>query len=281
MAGSSIAAGDLYGAGVRVGIYLQGFGMLLPIFRSGTEHGRGLKIAAGCLTLSFLASWTLLASKKLFSPCEAYLILHILTSTSIPAFLAVHNPRTIVGEGIGLIVLMVTHLWLVGAFTWTCARLVYTLPLFDTANIVFFFGKTICLATLVWLRYVAELLIVAWLAFQHDQTELSDRDVKGLDVSDRLVKTWWALLWKFKALRPSVRAASEHERVVMRIRSSMGIATVEKTIKWNGLVPTTDLTSPGQLIPLVVGVTVAADGVAAWVSPRGRPSGGLERRIVS
>jgi len=299
MSGSSIAAGDLYGVGVRAGIYLQGFGMLLPIFRSGTEYGRGLKIAAGCLTLSFLASWTLLAGKGLFSPCEAYLILHILASTSIPAFLTVHNPRTIIGEGIGLIVLMVTHLWLVGAFTWTFAGLVHTLPLFDTANVVFFFGKVhiaggfrvfllivasmTCLGTLVWSYHIAEFVIVAWLAFIHDGSELSDRNINDLSLSGQLVKTWWACLWYLKRLRPSFRAASERERLEMRIRSSMGyrgrklklsvgavaiflwafsIATVEKTIRWNSLVPTTDLTSPGQLIPLVVGVTVAADGVA-------------------
>src|SRR2546430_16170082 len=58
VAGSSIAARDLYGLGVRLGFYLQGSAWIFHLLRPDKESGRGLKLACGSITIAILASWT-------------------------------------------------------------------------------------------------------------------------------------------------------------------------------------------------------------------------------
>lgn len=45
------------------------------------------------------------------------------------------------------------------------------------------------------------------------------------------------------------------------------IAHIEMTVRWNDLAPDLDFTHPGQLIPLVIGMIVAIDGVLAVWTP--------------
>ena len=98
--GNENAAADVYGLGVRLGFYLQGFTQLLHIIPLRKNSGRGVKLACASIAISILASWSVLARDRLISPCETFLVTFILNSVSLPAGLAILNPDAIVGEGI-------------------------------------------------------------------------------------------------------------------------------------------------------------------------------------
>lgn len=63
---------------------------------------------------------------------------------------------------------------------------------------------------------------------------------------------------------------------------ALTIAGVEKIIEYNGLAPTSDLSKPGQLIPLVLGIITFMEGSAkaCMPNPRGRRMD-LENRVGS
>ena len=160
--GNENAAADVYGLGVRLGFYLQGFTQLLHIIPLRKDSGRGVKLACASIAISILASWSVLARDKLISPCETFLVTFILNSVSLPAGLAILNPDAIVGEGIGLMLFILTMVWTNVATTWTYTKLWHTLPLLDTENVVFFFAPV---SVTGWFRIFALVMsLFSWLS---------------------------------------------------------------------------------------------------------------------
>jgi hypothetical protein len=253
--GSEDAAQDLYGLGIRVGFYLQALSMILYLYGDKTNYGKGLKVASGSITMSILASWFIYAAHARFSPSEAIVVLLILMSLSFPAKITLLNPRTIVGETIGLATLLLTEIGTCAALLWTFGALIENLPRLGTANVLY---STISLSG--WFRWLAlaycildaltsvrlaykvgRVIIVAWNCYISGRTE-ADRDettkiVEIVEWNDEraVLKAMLWLTWVFV------------------------IVTVETTLHWNHLSPSNDLQSPGQLIPFMTGVILLID----------------------
>lgn len=262
--GNPDAAQDLYGLGVRVGVYLQALGMILYNYGDKEDYGKGLKVASGSITLSILASWYVFAARAVFSPSEAVIVLLVLMSVSFPAKMTLLNPRTIVGETIGLIALLLPELATCAALVWTFARLVDTLPALQTPGVMFFFAKV---SLHGWFRYlalvyciidaltslsfaykVARVTTIAWNCYKEARKEASQQEEEQIGEIirwDDLGTTIRLLRWLIWVLE---------------------VVAVELTVRWNHLSPTSDLQAPGQLIPLVTGVIILID--SAFVAGR-------------
>lgn len=271
--GNPEAAHDLYGLGVRLGFYLQALGMLLYNFAGGTDYGRGLKVASGAITVSVLASWYVFAARSIFSPCEAFIVLQVLAALSYPAEMTLLNPRTILGEIIGLVIMLLADLGSSAALWWTFVRLVNTLPTLGTENLAFFFARVTING---WFRY---LVLVICAVDTYTTFQLARKVVCVFDYCGECYTEWRAgnrngvtfqfydedwdkisgiLGWDRKKKEDLV-----NPKYVIRAMSVLvwiyAIVSVELTISWNHLSPSNDLQSPAQLIPLVTGIIVLAD----------------------
>jgi hypothetical protein len=105
--GSSTAAGDLYGLGVRVGLYLQTVGILLSLVsveldEKTEKRGMGLKLAISANILAILFSMVTLIRRQTISPCEVWLVLTLVQQLVYAAWASLCNPYTLAGEGLGL-----------------------------------------------------------------------------------------------------------------------------------------------------------------------------------
>ena len=313
--GNQNAAADVYGLGVRLGFYLQGFTQLLHLIPLRKDSGRGVKLACASIAISILASWSVLAGDKLISPCETFLVTFILNSVTLPATFAVFNPDAIVGEGIGSILFILTVVWTNVATTWTYAKLWHTLPLLHTENVVFFFAPVsvtgwfrklgLVLALLSWLSILAEIphfIMIGETALRcyfKGISDLPDEDRKRLKGYGRMnvLILFMPLLKRLERRSelgpgPELPTGSPPERG-MNLKTLMGlpvamlfvpivifgwallIVMAEKTISLNNLSPSTDLSAPGQLIPLITGLSVALDSIFFVC----RPPGGKGRSV--
>ncbi|KAH0541893.1 hypothetical protein FGG08_003698 [Glutinoglossum americanum] len=277
--GDPVAATDLYGLGVRVGFYLQGFGASMLLFRPQKDSGRGIKLACGGVALSVIVAWTILAARGQLSPCEAFIGLWIVASVALPAQLTFFNPDSIVGEGVGLLISTVLQLWSLVAGLWMACDLVKTLPLLGTANVVFFFAKvsllgwyrtlsivlfSITLSYMIfWAWYMAKLGKVVMRCYLDGETEMTEKERKGVQfIPERLLP---------QVTSEQSTAAGAYVGTIGLISGLTSwvfcVVSVEKTIVWNNLQPSTDLSSPGQLIPFIVGATIALDGILFLCRP--------------
>ncbi|KAF2198963.1 hypothetical protein GQ43DRAFT_137191 [Delitschia confertaspora ATCC 74209] len=299
--GSETAAQDVYGIGVRVGLYLQGAGMILCMLRSRTS-GAGVKLVSGSITISMLASWTVLASNMEFSPCEAYLVLFLLTAMLAPGKMVLFNVDSLVGEGLGLCAIFVTELWMCAAHGWLFARLCITLPELGTENVAFFFAKVsldgwfrvfmlvLCVlldwpTTLLWAVKVVQALQVSIAVFQRGSSRMTEDELKKANIYDMVsplrklfqkqfdtaivseteVQAYWTWLEGYEA-----RVKFAIKVGVPLVLWIFAVTTVETTIRWNNLTPSNDLGSPGQLIPFITGICIFLDGLLVVCRPRAR-----------
>ena len=251
--GNPDAGQDLYGLGVRIGFYLQSMGMVLHFYGERKDSGRGLKLASGSVTISILTSWFVFAAQKLFSPSEAIVVLLLLAGLAFPAKTTLLKPESIIGEVAGLITLLVTEMATCAALLWLFARLTVALPVLGTDNVVFFFAKVPIDG---WFRYVA----------------------LAISIIDAIT----SLNFAYKVIRvikyitfPTGSESGPNEETIEKIIGwedikagakclgwvvwALEVIAVELTIQWNHLSPTTDLQSPGQLIPLVTGIIIFVD----------------------
>ncbi|KAK1147883.1 hypothetical protein N8T08_000398 [Aspergillus melleus] len=257
--GNDAAAQDLYGLGVRLGLYMQALAMMLYLYGDEKTYGKGLKVASGSITVSILASWFCYAAKEEFSPSEAIVVLIMLMGLSFPAKYTLINPYTVIGETIGVITLLVTEFSTCAALLWTFARLVHTLPRLGTPNVIFFFARV---SVTGWFRYLALVLLsidaasslyvsyrivrvmmIAWKAYGDGRREPDAKERKTIDDTMKWKKqefeltiTMW-LIWIF------------------------AIIAAEMSLYWNHLTPSNDLYSSGQLIPFVAGLILLIDRV--------------------
>jgi hypothetical protein len=241
-------------------------GMIFYMLRSRSS-GSGVKLASGSISISILSSWTIMASNVGFSPCEAYLNLLLLSAIVAPAKMALFDVDSLVGEGVGLLAVFVTELWLCAAYGWLFARLYRVLPLLGTENVTFFFARVsldgwfrifmlvLCVlmdwpSTIWWSIKVIRALRVLIAVYRRGASEMTKSEREEANIYDLkgtvAIPQWWT-----KFVRRGVP-------IFLWIYS---VTTVETTITWNHLSPSTELTSPGQLIPLVTGIIIFIDGL--------------------
>ncbi|KAL2158252.1 hypothetical protein VTH06DRAFT_4572 [Thermothelomyces fergusii] len=259
-AGSADAAQDLYGLGVRIGFYLQAMGMVLNTYGSDEDRGKGLKLASGSISLALLASWFVFAARGLFSPSEAVIVLLILLSLSFPAKTTLLNPHTMAGEASGLCTLLLTEMATCVAQLWLFATLVVTLPRLETSNIIFLFYYVPLDGWFRWVALVYSAIdaatslslvykLVRLIGLVLQQPNAADGDSRSRDM---FLKACDDIL-KWKELTTWIKC-------ILWLCWVLVVVIVELTIHYNRLRATTDLQSPGQLIPLVAGIIIFVDG---------------------
>ncbi|PWY74492.1 hypothetical protein BO94DRAFT_606951 [Aspergillus sclerotioniger CBS 115572] len=258
--GNDDAAQDLYGLGVRLGFYLQGLAMILYLYGDEENYGKGLKIASGSITVSILASWFCYAVEQAFSPSEAIVVLMMVMCLAFPAKYTLCNPRTIMGETIGVLAVLLTELGTCAALLWTFGTLVHSLPRLGTPNVVFFFARV---SLTGWVRYLAlvyltidaitslmvasrmvRVLMIAWTAYAAGRTEPSPVELDEISAT---------IKWKSEEFFLTIQ---------VWVVWVFTIVTVEVTLYWNHLTPVMDLRSPGQLIPFVTGLILLIDSLS-------------------
>jgi len=142
MPGSSVAASDLYGIGVRVGFYLQTLGMsfnCIAIMNGEKTAALGIKLAASSNIIAILISWTILVRQKEISPAEARLVLGLLGLFLAPGLTSLLNSQYAVEESVGMALLLVSIVWVNIANLWFWASLYRELPALGTAGRVWYF----------------------------------------------------------------------------------------------------------------------------------------------
>jgi hypothetical protein len=86
---------------------MQTIGMLMSLVSAEKPN---FKFAAATTTLAVLLSWTILAQRKSFSACEAWLILSIIGTFVFPGGAALCRLEDVAGEGIGIAAIWVSIL---------------------------------------------------------------------------------------------------------------------------------------------------------------------------
>lgn len=264
--GNAVAASDLYGKGVRIGIYLQVTGMLLSCCR---KKARGMKLTCAASMLGMLAAWTYLTQGGDISPAEAWLILGLASLLYFPANCAMYDPKAIIGETTASIALLVSMFWNVVSYFRFWTTLYKTLPQLETSHSTWIFARV---HLQHWYRkysifngvvMVISFIFVIFLLFQtialgrrtwyEGKEELDEKDLP-------------------KQARKNMAGGMISGAVLGFIYFILGIICTEKTIEYNNLVPMVDLTAPGQTVPLAMGIVVFIDGFFGLISGIGKES---------
>jgi len=261
--GNPTAASDLYGTGIRYGIYFQASGMLLSLAGGNTSS---IKLTSAGLMLAILGSWTLLVTQApgaaTISRVEAHIVIMLANTLSWPAMVAMLWPSAVAGEALGIFATYIACLWS------SVGRVVFwavwhrRLPTLGTADIAFsfrpvpmeggwfpdfalgfaVFNTTVCLGwTWPWFL-VFQASINQWTGHANN----NDKDSNP-----------------FKELASWTRWIAAVFGVFAMLNFSVLMVSVERTIEYNGLKPMTDLSQPGQSIPLVIGAITFLDGLLA------------------
>ena len=280
--GSGLAASDLYGTGVRMGIYLQALGMIFACIRIKSA---GIKLACAAIILAVLGSWSILVARKDVSPAEAWVILSIVGTLWIPAGGALFCPTAIVGEGVGAFALLVAVFWNAIALSVFWGSDYKALPILGTSDTAFFFAKV---SLRHWFRTFAFVMgiiqiiytipvIVIVFTFIKKGSEAWLQGKDELDLAS-LGKTKKQSLFFVKMSEWGIRGIG----VAGIFMWTLSVAGAELMIKWNNLTPVNDLSLPGQSIPLAIGVTIFVDSIFGLCQPkRERKYHGLEGVTLS
>lgn len=252
--GNSGAAADLYGTGIRIGIYMQSIGMLMSLVSARQPK---FKFAAATNTLAVLLSWSILAQRKLFSACEAWLILSIIGTFVFPGGAALCNIEDVAGEGIGIISIWVSILWLFSSIIWLFASLLHHLPMLGTSGEVWIF---LSVRIDGWFRILmlsvgCALLVISLLTA-----------LRSTIFIKKAAYAWYAgenhadVAWTDDQ-REALTSFRYSQCIAGLLMWALAIVSSEKIIQWNGLSPEKDLSRPGQAIPLVIGILILMDGI--------------------
>ncbi|PYI00544.1 hypothetical protein BO78DRAFT_267513, partial [Aspergillus sclerotiicarbonarius CBS 121057] len=259
--GNTASARDLYGIGVRVGIYLQSIGLLISLW---VESGKGYKLAISANALGILVAWTIFMDRRTFSFCEAYLIITEVQCFLVPGVAILSDNQIFPGEVVGHLGFVMAIFWqYVGSF-WLIASHYAHLPRLGTSDSTWFFVR---IRLDGWFR-IFSIVIHSMFPF--------------FDISQNLkvamnFRTWAP--WAENDQPQDIHATTSREtrpvsgrdkftqltKYVIRVVGFLSwlycVVVCEMTIKWNGLTPENSLTSPGQTIPLVCGIIIATDGI--------------------
>lgn len=297
--GDTSAASDLYGIGVRIGIYLQSAGMLVALWE---ESGKGYKIAVSANVIGILVAWSILMERNTFSFSEAYLVVSEIGCFMIPGGYLILDITTAAGEIVGSIGVIIAVAWMNAGSMWLFTTHYRQLPLLGTSNSGFFFARVrldgwyrpliitfssiACVFTLLTIYFVTLMNYFVLLKCGDDEEKVEEAFKEAV----RAGRT--ARLSHFLGRDPDKAWASlvAITKVYKREACVMGVviwvfqvATCEMTIQWNGLTPENSLTKPGQTIPLLVGIIIAADGIFSIlrIGIRGKTRSSSMRKMLS
>ena len=272
--GSSFAASDIYGLGIRVGLYCQAIGMFLAAIPGPKRASIGIKLTSSGYMIAILTSWTVLVQRQEMSPCEGWLILTLTGMLAIPAAVTCYDFDSIIGETFAFDLVFLSFLWTASSAIWFWATLYQSLPLLGTNDLVWFFvnvnitgwfrifalalnslealliGPSAIVAILCW-------SFIAFIAYLTGQDDLKFMEVETPDESDwdRNRRAYW-LKWKKRA-----KEAASSAWIFSSFNYIFSIVAAEMIIRANDLSPQTDLLQPGQLIPLTIGAVTLVDGI--------------------
>jgi hypothetical protein len=245
----------MYGLGVRIGFYIQALAMILYSHGHRNGPGKGLKLASGSICIALLFAWFVSAARAAFSPSEAAIVLLILLTIWVPGKLTLMNIYTTPGEAIGLVSLLLFEIAFRAAQLWLFTNLVITLPHLGTENVIFLFvpvridgwfrwvALAYCsIAAIFMFGFVYAVILIALLTLRKE----SDGDHHAYMANIEIILGAKEVPFWVKFLH--------------LVNLVFVVVAIELTIKWNHLVPSTNLQSPGQLIPLVTGILICIDG---------------------
>jgi len=272
--GSSFAASDIYGLGIRVGLYCQAIGMFLAAIPGPKRASIGIKLTSSGYMIAILTSWTVLVQRQEMSPCEGWLILTLTGMLAIPAAVTCYDFDSIIGETFAFDLVFLSFLWTTSSALWFWATLYQSLPLLGTNDLVWFFVNVNITG---WFRIFALVLnslealligpsaivailcwsFIAFIAYLAGQDDLKFLEVETPDESDwqRNSRAYW-LNWKKGA-----KEAASSAWIFSSFNYIFSIVAAEMIIRANDLSPQTDLLQPGQLIPLTIGAVTLVDGI--------------------
>jgi hypothetical protein len=344
--GNPNAAGEIYGMGLRVGAYLQIFGMLLSCIRNGENRSReGILLLSSSVCLSLFLALTILVSRHDLSPCEAWLILSLAAAYGAPRFCAV-NEKSTPTAGIATVCCLASLLWQEVLYFWFWTTLYRQLPLLGTANRVWFFAPVdlagwfrifmvvaTCLDSLIAVIAIGpyiELInirFVHWSGAEDPPSKLSNENiwVQTLVKAGEAVQAlrdnphYLEFVTFFSRLESRLYPRREHrdadkaagdlqadeaksaelpdpteKQLLAQIRLQqaalaedkkelaiwqpvmllwgfvllvLSIAGVEKIIEYNSLSTTSDISTPGQVIPFILGIITFLVGTSHAIKP--------------
>ncbi|CAH0023486.1 unnamed protein product [Clonostachys rhizophaga] len=253
--GNEVAAQDLYGLGVRLGIYLQAIGMCLSVLRL---QANSFKITCSGLMVAILVCWTRLVVEKEISPAEAFLIILLTSVLSYPALSSILCPNALVGESLGIITTCVANIWHGIALIVFWAVLYNKLPALGTPNKVFLFASWrmdggFRIFALIF-SVINFNVIMGTVAMSAILLRMSFLNWK-YETNDSLGYRWTG---RFEGAARISAAASIIPIVIF-------IVSIEMDIKANDLTPTQQLSQPGQALPLAIGAITFLDCFLALV----------------
>ena len=318
--GSANAASDLYGLGMRAGVYLQVLGMLLYCFGSHKRSRSGIKLLSSAVCLAFLSSWTAYVSLREISPCEAWLVLSLINAYGTPRRAAIKHWKKRDGGGIGFAFSALSVVWESVSLMWFFTTLVRQLPLLGTSNRVWLFVSVdvsgwFRVVMLIYSSFCCMLLIIQipryfQLFYAAFSAWAGTNEEEDIDVSTRVPDKSWTWGWLTRKIASMLKRLVDNrafeklsdwnyefylrlfgikkdmdiERKKKRwekgqdiVRKfwvvwgvfvlALTIAGVELIIVYNQLSPQNDLSQPGQMIPLVLGVITLIEGGATACMP--------------
>lgn len=121
--------------------------------------------------------------------------------------------------------------------------------------------------TIYWSWKVVRALRVSIAVYRRGATEMTEDEKKEADIYNLSPARWTDPTFEDefqKLMKPVWRFMRPGFPIFIWLFS---ITTVEATIRWNNLSPSTDLASPGQLIPFVAGIFVLFDGFLVLIRP--------------
>ncbi|KAH7108693.1 hypothetical protein B0J11DRAFT_449544 [Dendryphion nanum] len=262
--GNTTLASDLYGDGVRIGIYLQVLGMLLCCIR---HKQSGIKLASSSTILALLAAWSVRISKEDLSPVEAWIVLAIIGLIWVPTIAALVAPTNMVGEGVATTALAVALIWHTFAMIAFWSTLFKSLPQLGTQNMMFFLGRVnikgrvseFMVAVGGGQIFILAPSLIIFLIMIRRGTKAWLRGEKELDIESLHQEKRW--------MKKSQQRVVAYLGVLGLLGWTVGIIAVELMIRWNGLVPVKDLSQPGQLVPFVTGIIICTDAFVGLLQP--------------
>lgn len=264
--GDPSAAADLYGIGVRIGIYLQSIGMLVSLFQ---ELGKGYKLAISSNANGLLLAWTILMQRNAFSFCESYLILIEVSCFLLPGSIIIVDFQTAANEIVGLIGLLLALCWLNAGALWLFTTHYSQLPQLGTSNVGWMFARVRLdgwyriFLIVFWSTTCFVLAIVIILVFFLLKFVLRNADDERLVEIAFMRRFSREDSWQNQAIKKNLKNLRRVGALVGLIYWIFSVAACEMTIIWNDLSPETSLTRPGQTIPLIIGIIIAADGFSS------------------
>lgn len=243
--GSEQAATELYGLGVRIGMYLQGIAFLFRL--TDTEPIPPMSITL--IPFSIYCGWAKVVSRRTISPAESLVVMGIIAVVYFPNSISltyfIRKEKFTITTALASALNFATMWFSKLAVLWFWSVGWKVLPRLETENVTFFFAK-IAIDNRGYRIFALTYAIISTI-----QGLVSTRSYLRIQISPQPhdIKILFRSLW----------VGSFYLGFVSSI--TVLIVGVELSIVWNKLEPNTDLAAPSQLIPLVGGIISMVEAV--------------------